>query len=61
MDYGIIETPDSRQIYFHRNSLLNVNFDDLNIGDSVHFTEHMGEKGPQASSVHLEGKHHSIF
>ncbi len=60
MDYGVIETADARQIYFHRNSLLNVNFDDLNIGDSVHFTEHMGEKGPQASSIHLEGKHHSV-
>ncbi len=60
MDYGVIETADARQIYFHRNSLLNIDFDDLNIGDSVHFTEHMGEKGPQASSVHLEGKHHSV-
>lgn len=60
MDYGVIETADSRQIYFHRNSLLNTDFDDLNIGDSVHFTENMGEKGPQASSVHLEGKHHSV-
>lgn len=60
MDYGVIETADSRQIYFHRNSLLNIDFDKLNIGDSVHFTEQMGEKGPQASSVHLEGKHHSV-
>lgn len=60
MDYGVIETPDSREIYFHRNSLLNIDFDELNIGDNVHFTEHMGENGPQASSVHLEGKHHTV-
>ncbi len=60
MDYGVIETPDAREIYFHRNSLLSVDFDNLKIGDKVHFTEHMGEKGPQASSVHIEGKHHSV-
>ena len=60
MDYGVIETSDGREIYFHRNSLVSVDFDKLKIGDSVHFTENMGDEGPQASSVHLEGKHHSV-
>ncbi len=54
-DYGLIETSDGREVYFHRNSVLNADFDKLEIGARVHFTEEMGEKGPQASSVHVEG------
>ncbi len=57
-DYGMIETPDGREIYFHRNSVLNADFDKLENGARVHFTEELGEKGPQASSVHIEGRHH---
>ena len=57
MDYGVIETTDGREIYFHRNSLINFHFDDLEIGDNAHFSEEAGEKGPQASSVHIEGKY----
>lgn len=57
-DYGRIETPDGRNIYFHRNSLVNAAFDDLAEGMEVSFAEEMGEEGPQASSVHLLGKHH---
>ena len=59
-DYGTIETPDGREIYFHRNSVLNADFDRLENGASVRFTEEMGEKGPQASSVHIEGRHHIV-
>ena len=54
MDYGIIETLDGREIYFHRNSLINFNFDDLEVGAKAHFSEEAGEQGPQASSVHIE-------
>jgi len=50
-DYGTITTPDDREIYFHRNSVLNANFDKLTIGTSVDFREEDGDKGPQASSV----------
>ena len=57
-NYGLIETPDAREIYFHRNSVLNKEFDNLSEGDNVHFSEEMGENGPQASTVHIEGKHH---
>ncbi len=59
-DYGKIETPDGRQIYFHRNSVIDADFDQLKIGDEVRFSEEMGESGPQASTVHLEGKHHVL-
>jgi len=57
-DYGLIETSDGREIYFHRNSVIDADFDNLSEGDSVHFSEEMGEEGPQASTVHIEGKHH---
>lgn len=59
-DYGRIETPDGRQIYFHRNSLLNEDFDDIEIGMEVRFDEEPGEEGPQASTVKIVGKHHVV-
>lgn len=59
-DYGLIQTPDGREIYFHRNSVIDANFDKLEIGASVHFTETNGDMGPQASTVHIEGKHHTL-
>ena len=59
-DYGRIETPDNRVIYFHRNSVLNAGFDKLDVGSEVRFVEEMGELGPQASTVALVGKHHVV-
>jgi cold shock CspA family protein len=55
-DCGFIETPDGREIYFHRNSLVDGDFARLEVGDLVRFHEEAGEKGPQASTVHVEGK-----
>jgi cold shock CspA family protein/ribosome-associated translation inhibitor RaiA len=49
--YGFLETSDSREIYFHRNSVLNKGFGRLKVGSVVRFSEEMGEKGPQASTV----------
>lgn len=54
--YGFIETPDRREIYFHRNALLNGDFDKLAEGTEVYFIEEQGEKGPQAKQVTI-GKH----
>ncbi|MBI2293554.1 MAG: HPF/RaiA family ribosome-associated protein [Betaproteobacteria bacterium] len=59
-DRGRIETPDGRLVYFHRNSVVDADFDKLQIGDEVRFAEEMGELGPQASTVHLIGKHHIV-
>ncbi len=59
-DYGLIETADGREIYFHRHSIVNGDFDQLQVGAEVRFAEEMGEKGPQASSVQLVGKHHIV-
>jgi len=53
-DYGKITTPDDREIYFHRNSLLNADFDSLTLGTVVTYIESQGDKGPQASSVKVK-------
>lgn len=57
-DYGRIETADGRDLYFHRNSVLEADFDTLEEGMEVRFCEEEGEHGPQASTVRLVGKHH---
>ena len=49
--YGFLETPGGREIYFHRNSVLDGGFERLRIGMVVRFAEEEGEKGPQASTV----------
>jgi len=52
-DYGFLQTPDGREVYFHKNSVLTPGFDRLEVGAQVHFAEEMGEKGPQASTVRV--------
>ncbi len=59
-DHGRIETPDGRLVYFHRNSVVNADFDKLSIGTEVRFAEEMGEGGPQASTLQVVGKHHIV-
>jgi cold shock CspA family protein/ribosome-associated translation inhibitor RaiA len=49
--YGFIATPEGREIYFHRNSVLEPGFDGLQIGTEVRFDEEMGAQGPQATTV----------
>jgi len=58
--YGFIETPDGREVYFHRNSLVDADFDQLVAGDEVRFVDEPGEEGPQASTVHLVGEPYTI-
>ena len=58
--YGFIETPDGEEIYFHYNSLLNGDFQKLDIGKEVRFHPEAGDKGPQASVVKLIGKKHRL-
>lgn len=58
--YGFIETADGRQVYFHRNALVGGGFERLEAGMEVRFDEEAGEQGPQASTVHLVGKHHPV-
>ena len=54
-DYGFLETSDNREIYFHRNAVLDGRFDDLEPGTTVRFAEEEGDKGPQASTVAIHG------
>jgi cold shock CspA family protein/ribosome-associated translation inhibitor RaiA len=56
-DCGFLETSDGQEIYFHRNSVLDGAYSHLIVGSRVTFAEEMGEKGPQASTVKVMGKH----
>lgn len=53
--YGFLEAVDGREIYFHRNSVLNEDFEELEVGTRVTYHEEQGEKGPQASTVKVVG------
>lgn len=59
-DFGWLRSADGLEVYFHRNSLLEGEFDDLEVGYPVRFSKEAGEQGPQASSVHRIGKHHIV-
>src|SRR6516162_9307933 len=56
-EFGFLEAADGHQVYFHRNSVLDGAFNHLAVGTHVTFAEEMGDKGPQASTVRLLGKH----
>jgi cold shock CspA family protein len=58
-NHGFIQA-DERRIYFTRASVLEDAFDELEVGTPVAFVEEKGEKGPQASSVRMLGKHHYV-
>jgi cold shock CspA family protein/ribosome-associated translation inhibitor RaiA len=61
-DHGFIATSDGREIYFHRNAVIDGDFEALEAGDEVRLVVHPGEgeKGPQASTVVPVGKHHLV-
>lgn len=50
---GEIATTDGRLVYFHRNAVLNADFESLAVGDAVELVVHARDsaKGPHASSV----------
>ena len=51
--YGFIAAADGRSVYFHRNSVRDEQFEDMQVGTAVVFVEEQGLRGPQASSVRL--------
>ncbi len=55
--YGRIETTDGRMVYFHMHSVVDADFRRLTPGTEVRFVEEMGERGPQATTVHVVGRH----
>lgn len=58
--YGFLETPDGREVYFHANSVVDVPFEELSIGDDVRYVEEKGELAPQANMVKLVGRYHQL-
>lgn len=51
--YGFIQSPDGTEVYFHRNSVLDGDFDTLTVGSEVRLAIEEGDNGPQASTVHV--------
>jgi ribosomal subunit interface protein len=51
-DHGFITTTDGRELYFHRNSVVQGRFADLAVGTPVELAVHgESEHGPQANTV----------
>jgi cold shock CspA family protein len=50
-DYGFLTTADGREIYFHRNALVNADLDTLDVGTEVSFVEEVLDEGAQAKRV----------
>lgn len=51
--YGFLESREGRQIYFQEPALVDVDYDDLEVGAEVRFAASEGDKGLQASTVSL--------
>jgi len=56
-EFGFLETAAGRKTYFPRNSVLNGGLAPLAVGSLVTFASELGQKGAQASTVRLLGKH----
>jgi len=54
--YGFLKTRTDREVYFHRNSVLNDDFERLSIGSGVRCVITQGLEGPQASTVEIIDK-----
>jgi cold shock CspA family protein len=50
-DFGFLLTKEGSLLYFHRNAVLEGDFDGLERGDQVHYVETLGDTGPVASKV----------
>lgn len=49
--YGFIEARDGSQIYFHEDALVDLSYEELDVGQEVRIAVAGGDKGPQASTV----------
>ena len=51
--FGFISAADTKEYFFHRNSLdSTLDFDRLNGGEAVEFEIEQSDKGPRAARVH---------
>jgi ribosome-associated translation inhibitor RaiA/cold shock CspA family protein len=55
-DFGYLMTKEGGLLYFHRNSLLTGEFDELERGDPVYYNEDVGDTGPIATKVRVKAK-----
>lgn len=58
--YGFIQQNDGSEVYFHRNSIFNSDFENLAVGDEVRFCEEVADEGFQASTVRVINKQHVV-
>lgn len=56
-DHGFLLNKDGGLLYFHRNSVLEGEFDQLRRGDEVHYVEAIGDTGPLATKVRMAASH----
>ena len=49
--FGFIRSSDAQEVFFHRSSLQQMDFDGLKEGDTVEFEVERGEKGSRATNV----------
>ena len=55
-NYGFLKTVDGQEVYFHRNSVLHDEFDQLTVGAGVQFFLSEGDNGPQVSTLRVIDK-----
>ncbi len=55
-DFGFLLTKEGGLLYFHRNSILNGDFDRMKRGDHVTYVEDVGDTGPIATKVRIKLK-----
>ena len=49
--FGFIETGSGDDIFFHSSGLEGVNYEELQVGQKVSYTEGRGPKGPRAENI----------
>jgi cold shock CspA family protein/ribosome-associated translation inhibitor RaiA len=57
-DFGFLLTKEGGLLYFHRNSVLVGDFDQLRRGDEVTYVQEAGDTGPTASKVRVRSARH---
>jgi ribosome-associated translation inhibitor RaiA/cold shock CspA family protein len=53
-NFGFLLTKEGSLLYFHRNSVLSGDFDQLSRGNEVHYNEAIGDTGPIATKVRVK-------
>jgi cold shock CspA family protein len=53
-DYGYLLNKDNKRLYFHRDAIVEGDFDYLKNGDEAHYTEERSTGGPRASKIWIK-------